>query len=169
MRALSSEQRQKATLFGSMLSKDLPPERNHRSEGRQWSTAFQDNAVIPYEGIAARELSQGQQDLLLSVVESYVGYMRPGHDRLRMREIEGRLDETHFAWIGGTGDDDVFYYKVHSPLVLIEFDMHRGVFLDNDEPQKFHIHTMVRTPNGNDYGKDLLRQHLELHHRTGAK
>ena len=24
-----------------------------------------------------------------------------------------------------------------------------------------HIHTVVRTPNGNDYGKDLLRQHLE--------
>jgi hypothetical protein len=22
----------------------------------------------------------------------------------------------------------------------------------------------VRTPNGNDYGRDLLRQHYELHH-----
>jgi hypothetical protein len=27
---------------------------------------------------------------------------------------------------------------------------------------------MVRTPNGNDYGKDLLRQHLEQFHRRGA-
>jgi len=26
-----------------------------------------------------------------------------------------------------------------------------------------HIHVVVRTPNGNDYGKDLLRQHLERH------
>mgnify|MGYP001154557914 CR=1 FL=1 len=26
-----------------------------------------------------------------------------------------------------------------------------------------HIHTVVRTPNGNDYGKDLLKQHLETH------
>ncbi|TIM56026.1 MAG: hypothetical protein E5Y46_14825 [Mesorhizobium sp.] len=26
-----------------------------------------------------------------------------------------------------------------------------------------HIHTVVRTPNGNAYGKDLLRQHHEAH------
>jgi hypothetical protein len=30
-------------------------------------------------------------------------------------------------------------------------------------PTRQHIHTIVRTPNGNDYGKDLLRQHLERH------
>ena len=28
-------------------------------------------------------------------------------------------------------------------------------------PYKEHIHAVVRTPNGNDYGKDLLRQHYE--------
>jgi hypothetical protein len=28
-------------------------------------------------------------------------------------------------------------------------------------PGKAHIHSVVRTPNGNDYGKDLLRQHYE--------
>jgi len=31
-------------------------------------------------------------------------------------------------------------------------------------PTRQHIHTVVRTPNGNDYGKDLLRQHYKLHH-----
>jgi hypothetical protein len=31
--------------------------------------------------------------------------------------------------------------------------------LDNDDPTRNHTHTLVRTPNGNDYGKDLLRQH----------
>jgi hypothetical protein len=29
-----------------------------------------------------------------------------------------------------------------------------------DRPTRDHINTVVRTPNGNDYGKDLLRQHL---------
>jgi GNAT superfamily N-acetyltransferase len=37
------------------------------------------------------------------------------------------------------------------------FDMPPGV------STRQHIHTIVRTPNGNDYGKDLLRQHLEQH------
>ena len=54
-------------------------------------------------------------------------------------------------------------------VLLIEFDMHKGVFLDNDEPEKFHIHIVVRTPNGNDYGKDLLRQHLERFHRQSTE
>lgn len=30
-------------------------------------------------------------------------------------------------------------------------------------PTRDHIHVVVRTPNGNDYGKDLLRQHLLQH------
>jgi hypothetical protein len=30
-------------------------------------------------------------------------------------------------------------------------------------PSAAHIHTIVRTPNGNDYGKDLLRQHYLRH------
>jgi hypothetical protein len=41
------------------------------------------------------------------------------------------------------------------------------VFLTNPEPAKFHVHTIVRTPNGNDYGFDLLRQHYKTspHHQ----
>ncbi len=52
--------------------------------------------------------------------------------------------------------------------MLIEFDHHIGVFLTNAEPAKFHVHTIVRTPNGNDYGLDLLRLHYEQspHHQA---
>jgi hypothetical protein len=28
-------------------------------------------------------------------------------------------------------------------------------------PTRRHIHTVVRAPNGNDYGQDLLRQHYD--------
>ena len=31
------------------------------------------------------------------------------------------------------------------------------------KPTRDHIHVVIRTPNGNDYGKDLLRQHLDRH------
>jgi hypothetical protein len=36
-----------------------------------------------------------------------------------------------------------------------------GVVFANNEPSRRHIHTVVRTPNGNDDGVDLLRQHYE--------
>jgi len=36
------------------------------------------------------------------------------------------------------------------------------------KPTRDHIHTVIRTPNGNDYGKDLLGQHLASHHSGSA-
>jgi Protein of unknown function (DUF3500) len=57
----------------------------------------------------------------------------------------------------------VFYYRIQSPVILIEFDHQRPVgirhLLDPRLPSVEHAHTVLRTPNGNDYGKDLLRQH----------
>jgi hypothetical protein len=53
--------------------------------------------------------------------------------------------------------EDAFYYRIQSPAVLIEFDHHSGVFLLNKEPARYHVHTVVRTPNGGDYGRGLLR------------
>ena len=85
-----------------------------------------------------------------------------------MDEIERHLGETYFSWIGGTGENSPFYYRIQSPVVMIEFDHHKGVVLNNAEPEKFHVHTIVRTPNGNDYGMDLLRLHYETapHHKA---
>jgi hypothetical protein len=84
-----------------------------------------------------------------------------------MSEVDKHFDETHFCWMGDTGDVNPFYYKVQSPVILVEFDHEPGVVFDNDEPNRHHVHTVVRTPNGNDYGIDLLRQHYEQapHHR----
>ena len=86
-----------------------------------------------------------------------------------MAEVDRHFDETHFCWMGGTDDVAPFYYKVQSPVILIEFDHEPGVVFDNDEPTRHHVHTIVRTPNGNDYGIDLLRQHYERaeHHHVG--
>jgi hypothetical protein len=164
IRALSPAQRTQAILFPSMISTDLPPERYTPNDGRQQAVAFKDNAVIPYEGLRADAMTRGQQQLLLSLLQSYTGWLRPGHGQLWLDQLRAHLADTYFAWIGGFGDDDVFYYKVHSPAILVDYDMHKGVFLDNDEPEKFHVHIMLRTPNGNDYGKDLLRQHLARFH-----
>ena len=164
IRALTPEQRAQAIVFPSIMSKDLPPERYTPNDGRQQAVAFKDNAVIPYEGLRADAMTRGQQHLLRSLLRSYVGWLRPGHAEVWLEEIEGHLADTYFTWMGGSGENDVFYYKVHSPVLLVDFDMHKGIFLDNDEPEKFHVHILVRTPNGNDYGKELLRQHLARFH-----
>jgi hypothetical protein len=84
-----------------------------------------------------------------------------------MADVRAHLDRTYFAWIGPTDADSVFYYRIHSPVILIEFDHQRPVgtrqLIDPSRATRQHIHAVVRTPNGNDYGKDLLRQHYLQH------
>ena len=103
----------------------------------------------------------------MELVDKYLAALPEGPRRARIAEVERHLAETHFCWIGGFSEDSPFYYRVQSPVTFIEFDHHAGVFLTNAEPAKFHVHTIVRTPNGNDYGFDLLRQHYKTapHHR----
>jgi hypothetical protein len=159
--ALRPEQRGKAILYDSILSTVLPPERGIGSDGRVQTAAFRDNALIPYEGIRATDLTAGQREQLPHLAALYTDKLRPGHAELWLETVRQHLDDTRFLWMGGTGQDDVFFYRIHSPVILIEFDHQPGIAFDSPEPIRQHIHTVVRTPNGNDYGKDLLRQHHE--------
>ena len=125
--------------------------------------AFRDNYDIAREGVRLDAFSAGQKELATSLIEAYVGRLRPDHAEVWMKDIGAHLDETYLSWIGGTEDDSVFYYRIHSPVILIEFDHQPGIALDFDMATRHHIHTILRIPNGNDYGKDLLRQHYEQH------
>ncbi len=125
--------------------------------------AFRDNYDLAREGVRLDSFSAGQKELATSLIETYVGRLRPDHAQLSMDDIGAHLDETYLSWIGGTEDDAVFYYRIHSPVILIEFDHQPGIALDFDMATRHHIHTILRIPNGNDYGKDLLRQHYEQH------
>jgi hypothetical protein len=126
--------------------------------------AFHDNAVIPYEGLPVSELTDDQKKTFLKLTGLWIHNLKEGHARVKMAEIEKHLDRTWFAWIGEMNADSVFYYRIHSPVVLIEFDHQRPIALGRSGvATKNHIHATVRTPNGNDYGKDLLKQHLKMH------
>jgi hypothetical protein len=129
--------------------------------------AWQDNLVLDYAGARVEDFGAQQRARLLELVDLYVGNVDEGHARVRMDEVKKYLDRTHFAWIGGSAPDSVFYYRIHSPVILIEFDHQSPANLaklaKDRLPTREHIHCVVRTPNGNDYGKDLLRQHYLAH------
>jgi Protein of unknown function (DUF3500) len=135
--------------------------------------AWKDNVVLDYAGLRASAMTDAQKKQLLDLVALYVNNMDDGHARVKMDEVRRMLDRTWFAWIGETDPAGVFYYRVHSPVILIEFDHQVPANLkqyakDPNAPNHEHIHTVVRTPNGNDYGKDLLRLHYLQHpHGTG--
>lgn len=136
--------------------------------------AGQDNAKLAYQGLVAKEFSSAQKRNLLDLVRVYVGNMNDGHAEVKMSEVEAHLDSTYFYWMGETKDSSAFYYRVHSPVVLIEYDAQSplaygtkssgGMGGPNGTPTQQHIHTIIRTPNGGDYGVDLLKLHLDNDH-----
>lgn len=131
------------------------------------AAANEDNMILDYVGVPGSALNSAQKAKLLALVAQYVGTMRDDQAAVRMDQVELHLDDTYFSWVGAVNSEAVFYYRVHSPVVLIEFDHQNpvGTTMINPAgtPTRDHIHTVIRTPNGNDYGKDLLRQHLETH------
>jgi hypothetical protein len=156
LRALSEVQRKQAILNFS------------KTGNNNLTEAFKDNVVIEYAGLRTNALAGSARQHFRDLIHLYVSNMDEGHTRVKMDEVDRHLDNTWFTWIGGTQPDSVFYYRVQSPVILIEFDHQRPANLrkfaaDPMKPSQQHIHCVVRTPNGNDYGKDLLRQHYLAH------
>ncbi|HEY5665511.1 MAG TPA: DUF3500 domain-containing protein [Gammaproteobacteria bacterium] len=151
MQSLDSDQRAEAILTVE------------KSRGESVAAMMSDNVAIAYEGLRATKLNSAQRDALVDLIGLYVGHMDEGHAAIRMEEILAHLDRTWFAWKGRVEADSVFYYRIQSPVIYIEFDHQGPVALGEfgGEATRNHIHSTVRTPNGNDYGKDLLRQHME--------
>ncbi|MFJ3664880.1 DUF3500 domain-containing protein [Streptomyces sp. NPDC090106] len=181
VRSLTSAQRAKAVSSQENGNEDMK------------AGAGQDNLKLPYEGVKGSDLTAAQRKKLLALAKVYVGYVNEGHAEVKMTEVEKHLDDTYFFWMGETEDDSAFYYRVHSPVVLIEYDAQAPLFYKGDSsaspsasasasadanaggpgggmgmgggtPSQEHIHTIVRTPNGGDYGIDLLKLHLENDH-----
>lgn len=107
-------------------------------------------------GIRGADLSAGQQEMLMAVVDSYVGLMADDIAELRRAAVaEGGIDDTWFAWAGPTERGEVAYYRVQGPNFLIEFD--------NTQEDPNHIHAAFRDFDG-DLGRDLLREHVAQAH-----
>jgi hypothetical protein len=157
--ALSPAQRELA-----VIAEELPPD--------LYAGAFRDNLELDHAGLPWGRLDPRQRETALDLVGLYVHRAADGPARVRMQDVLAHEQDTRFAWVGGVSGDgsgqSVFYYRIHSPVILIEFEHQAGVMYANDLPTRRHIHTVVRTPNGGDYGADLLRQHHERHHRYGG-
>ncbi len=161
---MQDEQDKGAKFFNSLSPEQQTQATINKEKNKNYNLteAYKDNVVLDYAGLSAAKLKADQIKLLLDVISEYIGNMDEGHARFKMNEVRQSLNRTSFAWIGDP--NGVFYYRIQSPVLLIEFDHQSPVALSRSRvPTRQHVHTVVRTPNGNDYGKDLLRQHYEMH------
>ena len=121
-------------------------------------------------GLKASEMNDLQKEKLRDIIKTYVYNLEAEFADIWMADINAGLDDTYFVWIGGTTSNDPIYYRVFNPAVWIEFN-NEGGGLD-------HIHTITRSPNGNDYGifalnhgpKTLLEHYASAdHHKVGLE
>jgi hypothetical protein len=103
-----------------------------RHADRRAGRPFRDNLVLDYAGVRGNQLSPAQRTALLDLISEYVRNMANGHARVRMDEVRAHVNDTWFAWIGSTAPDAVFYYRIHSPVILIEFDHQTPVALPGE-------------------------------------
>ncbi|KIV86756.1 hypothetical protein PV11_02350 [Exophiala sideris] len=155
MKSLPADQKSKAQTYKLLKDPAMPKGRWNHDDQRHLCGAYRDNRVVPYEGILVSDMNEEQQELIKGILNQYLLYLPQTAREIRIKHTASFFHETYFSWIGGYEDTDPFYYRIQSPVILVEFDHHSGVFLNNAEPAKFHIHTLLRTPNGGDYGMAL--------------
>lgn len=156
--SLSADQRARAVVYDSVLDPRMPEGRLHPADERHVAGAFRDNRVVAYEGIPAGELDAAQRAMLRDIVEDFHLLLRTPQREATLANYDAHLDGTWFSWYGATDGSTPFYLRVQSPVILVELDHHAGVWLNNRLPARFHVHTTLRLPNGNDYGRAYLAQ-----------
>lgn len=157
MQSLSPEQQSQAQIYKELKDPAMPKGRWNHDDQRHMCGAYRDNRVVPYEGILVSTFNPKQQALVMTILNEYLLYLPQSARDVRLKHIASFFSETYFSWIGGFTDQDAFYYRIQSPVVIVELDHHSGVFLTNKEPARFHIHTLLRTPNAGDYGMALRK------------
>ena len=143
MQSLTSEQQSTARI-GDKVPGDV-----FEGPGRRAS-------LEKYEGLASRKLDADQLERLQLLVGEYVRNANNLSAGVQLDAIASSgWDNLWFSWRGPIDIAAKFYYRVHGPRILIEYNR-------QDEN---HDHAVVRDPV-NDYGEDWLGYHYREFHPT---
>ncbi len=143
-------------ILGLRISRNLSAEQmmkaklQDRSLGNIVAGPGRGDTLKTRQGLPVPEMTETQRGLLTQLIAAYVGMAQDDIGWPYMKLVHEGLNETSFAWAGGTSETEPFYYRIHGPRILIEFD--------NTQNNANHIHAVWRDP-ANDFGQDTLLRH----------
>ncbi len=113
-------------------------------------------AITNTVGVFVGQMNAGQQAIVDQLLREYCGRVRPDLASLDLAQIDaaGR-DRIRFAWAGGFEKGEKHYYRLQGPTFLLEYD--------NTQNEGNHAHSVWRN-FANDFGRDVLKTHLEQSH-----
>lgn len=107
-------------------------------------------------GLAFSKMNAKQKEALTALVTEYADNFPPQIADFRMDQYRKNQGNLYFAWAGGLERGQPHYYRVQTPVFLIEFD--------DTQNNANHIHSVWRDFKG-DFGVDLLAQHYQESHQ----
>lgn len=107
------------------------------------------------KGLAAADMTGPQREMLDMLLRRYAERLPDELAADECAKFAGTaLDEVHLLWAGGLEPGEPHYYRLHSPVLLAEYD--------NTARGANHVHTVWRDPRG-DFADDVLAIHRRVH------
>jgi hypothetical protein len=107
-------------------------------------------------GLPFSKLNAAQKQAMTALVTEYADNFPPQIAEFRLDQYRKNQGSLHFAWAGGIEKGQPHYYRIQTPVFLIEYD--------DTQNNANHIHSVWRDFNG-DFGLDLLAQHYQASHQ----
>jgi hypothetical protein len=102
-------------------------------------------------GLELGAMNAASRQLVEALMDRFLGTLTPDLVAAqKQRVMEQGLDRFRFAWAGPTQPGEAYYFRVHGPATLIEYD--------NTQNSANHIHSVWRDLAA-DFGQDALGEH----------
>lgn len=108
------------------------------------------------KGLAVSDLDPGQQDLLTSLLGTYLDRIDERLADGQWAKVQAEFDDLRFLWAGSLEPGEPHYYRIQGGDLFIEYD--------NAQRGGNHVHTVWRDL-ANDFGGDALAEHYAHGHR----
>ena len=106
-------------------------------------------------GLPFAKMTAKQKEILTELVGEYASNFPQQIADWRMDQYHKTQANLFFAWSGGIEKGEPHYYRIQTPVFLIEYD--------DTQNNANHIHSVWRDFAG-DFGEDLLAQHYQASH-----
>ncbi|MFH5879419.1 DUF3500 domain-containing protein [Arthrobacter sp. NA-172] len=106
MASMPDALRNEARTYADMQDPAMPEGRLHPGDERHLAGCFQDNRIIPYEGVLLSSMPPESLALVDCLVEDFIAYLPPGPREARVREIREHYGEACVLldwWLAGRG------------------------------------------------------------------
>ena len=149
--------------LGRSLLRSLSPEQHAEAvvsptaPGDILATPSRSPDDVDNSGLRVAMMTPPQRALVEQLLREYAGNLRHELAEQELARIHAAgLDDIRFAWMGGDKPGQGHYYRLSGPTFIIEYD--------NTQNNANHVHTVWRDRT-RDFGRDLLKEHLEHDHQ----